>query len=90
MTTSPNSTEYIESYLVSAMAPEENLLAEARQLTDVNFAKRVAAQRKVHVVARHYGRQKLRMKLLSIHRNLFTNPTKASFIQSVVSLFEKR
>lgn len=41
-----------------------------------------------HAVVKQYGRKKLRIRLESIHQQLFTDPGKLSFRQRILRMFQ--
>lgn len=41
-----------------------------------------------HAVVKQYGRKKLRIRLETIHQNLFTDPGKVSFRDKILRMFQ--
>jgi len=41
-----------------------------------------------HAIVKQYGRKKLRIRLETIHHQLFTDPVKASFKEKILRMFQ--
>lgn len=88
MMTSKNNTSLIEKYLNGDLSFADKLLFESRLAVDLELKKDFYFQKKTHRLLKMYHREKLREELESLHQEIFNNPDKINFQQSIYQLFK--
>jgi hypothetical protein len=89
MRTSLNKIQKIEAFLTEGIAPEERVLFEASQLLDHNLAEDVILQREAYAIISAYGRAQLKTELNLLHHKLLTDPSKKTFWDLILTIFQK-
>jgi hypothetical protein len=79
----------VEKFLSRQLMPGENLLFEARLLTNPPLRINVALQAKIHSAVKCYHRKQLKLSLKEIHNELFSDPRKKSFQREIIHYFNK-
>jgi hypothetical protein len=88
MRTSLNEISDAERYLFKQLSTEESLLFEAKMLINPLLRLNVSIQKKVYSLIRLYHRKKLKEEFEAIHEDLFNQPEKRAFQESVHQLFK--
>lgn len=88
MKTSLNDTFYIENYLQGKLSPGNRLMFEARLLLSRKLRTDLYFQKKVHMLVTIYHRKKLKEELNTMHNEIFNDPDKFVFQQSIYQLFQ--
>jgi hypothetical protein len=88
MRTSLNEIKKIELFLLARLSPPESLLFEARILTNPILRMNVVLQQKIYTVVRAYHRKQLKIELKAIQRDLFSDPNKRDFQQTIRQHFQ--
>ncbi|WP_418499232.1 hypothetical protein [Flagellimonas sp.] len=88
MMTSRNNTRVIDHYLHGEPSFADKLLFEARLAVDPVLKSDFHFQKKTHRLLKMYHREKLREELEALHRELFNDPDKIRFRQSISQLFK--
>lgn len=89
MRTSLNEIKQAEKYLLNQLSTGESLLFEARMLINPLLRVNVRIQEKIYSLIGMYHRKRLKEELEIIHKNLFSNPAKKEFQQSIHQLFKR-
>ena len=89
MRTSLNEIKDTEKYLFKQLGAEELLLFEAKMLVDPVLRLNVRIQGKIYSLIRMYHRKKIKSEFEIIHDNLFSDPAKKEFQQSIHHLFKR-
>jgi len=89
MKTSWNNIRTTEQYLSGNMNTEETLLFKAKLLTDPVLRLQVALQEKTYQLVRLFARKEMKAKLEITYQQLFHNPEKQAFQQSILQYFIK-
>lgn len=89
MRTSLNKIQAIEEFLTGTIAPEEQVVFEANQLINRNLSEEVALQRKTYRVIAAYSRVALKTELNSLHHKLMRDPSKKTFRDLILTIFQK-
>jgi hypothetical protein len=88
MRTSLNEIKETENYLDKKTTGSDALLFEARLLTQPSLRLDVHLQRKLLRLVQLFHRKKVRQDLETIHQQLFADPEKVAFRQSILQLFK--
>lgn len=88
MMTSRNNTIVIDHYLHGKPSFADKLLFEARLAVDPVLKSDFHFQKKTHRLLKMYHREKLREELEALHQELFNDPNKMDFRQSISQLFK--
>ena len=88
MKTSMSETILIERYLWGELLPLEKQTFKARLLQSPRLRLRVYFQKKVHLLVKLYHRKKLKMELVVIHEDLFSNQEKTQFQEKIHQIFQ--
>jgi hypothetical protein len=89
MRASLNEIKTTELFLSAQLSPPENLLFEARILTNPILQMNVALQQKIYAVVRAYHIKQLKIELRAIQHDLFSDPDKKSFQQTIQQQFQQ-
>ncbi len=89
MTTSQNNTRLIEKYLNGRLSPADRFLFESRLIIDPVLKRDLFFQEKTLRLIKMYHREKLKEELESLHQQMFNNPDKINFRQSIYQLFKR-
>ncbi len=87
MMTSPNNTQLIDNYLSGNMSFAEKILFEARVAVNPSLKRDLHFQKKTYRLVKMYHREQLKGELKMVHQELFQNPDKLDFQQSIRQLF---
>ncbi|MGB3182371.1 MAG: hypothetical protein WBB45_13355 [Cyclobacteriaceae bacterium] len=87
MKTLPDNQQLIHSYLEHKLNPDEQLVLEARRLTDSEFAAQLETSLQTLHVVRAYGRKQLRQELQLVHKELMTPSPANTFYRRIMALF---
>ena len=88
MRTSLNEIKHVEKYLFKQLSAEESLLFEAKLLVNPVLRLNVRIQEKIYSLIKMYHRKKIKAEFEIIHDNLFSDPAKKEFQQSIHQLFK--
>lgn len=89
MTTSQNNTRLIEKYLNGRLSPADRFLFESRLIVDPVLKRDLFFQEKTLRLIKMYHREKLKEELETLHQQMFNNPDKINFRQSIYQLFKR-
>lgn len=89
MTTSQNNTGLIEKYLNGRLSPADRFLFESRLIIDPVLKRDLFFQEKTLRLIKMYHREKLKEELENLHQQMFNNPDKINFRQSIYQLFKR-
>ncbi len=89
MRTSLNEIKHVEKYLFKQLSAEETLLFEAKLLVNPILRLNVRIQEKIYSLIKMYHRKKLKEEFEIIHENLFSDPARKEFQQSIHQLFKR-
>lgn len=89
MTTSQNNTRLIEKYLNGRLSPADRFLFESRLIIDPVLKRDLFFQEKTLRLIKMYHREKLKEELENLHQQMFNNPDKINFRQSIYQLFKR-
>tara|TARA_R110002050_G_scaffold149416_1_gene275902 strand:- start:1030 stop:1299 length:270 start_codon:yes stop_codon:yes gene_type:complete len=89
MTTSQNNTRLIEKYLNGRLSPADRFLFESRLIIDPVLKRDLFFQEKTLRLIKMYHREKLKEELETLHQQMFNNPDKINFRQSIYQLFKR-
>jgi len=84
-----NKLQQIENFILRTGHAGENLVFEARVLTDEELARDVALQTEAYAIIKQYGRRKLKAEIASVHLQLFTEDKHFTFRQMILALFKE-
>jgi hypothetical protein len=85
-----NDLRQIEKYLFGKLSTASRLLFEAKLLIDPLLKQQLEWHRRLHTVIRLSGRRKIKAEAERVHRDLFGDPSNASFQQNIFQLFSKK
>lgn len=88
MRTSLIEIEQIEQFLRREMSVGEDLVMQARILTDERLKESVAAQRKLQRLIQMRYYQNLKAELELLHENILGKPENSGFRLSIINLFK--
>jgi hypothetical protein len=88
MRTSLNDIQKLEKYLDGKLEPLDALLLEAHLLTNPLLRMNLVFQQKVHSLLDLYHRRKLKEEVEAVRRDLFNDPAKAVFQQTIYEIFK--
>lgn len=88
MKTSSNNTIMIEKYLDRSMSQVNKLFFETRLRLNPVLQKQLYFQKMVHMLVKMYHRKKLKEELETVSQQLFNNPSKKEYQQSIFNLFK--
>lgn len=88
MRTSRNNVPLIERYLQGHLSPSEKLVFEAQLLLQPKLRMDLYFQKKTHRLVQLYHRKKLKAELESVHQQLFNDPDKVVFQETIYQLFK--
>jgi len=88
MRTSLTEIRQAEQYLGGQMNAEDRLLFEAKMLTNPVLNMNVAVQQKVRRIVALFHRAQLKEQAAAVHQQLFSDPRKKDFQQSIHQLFK--
>lgn len=80
-------TQYLENYLMGTLAPEENLVMDARLLLDADLHDKVMWQQRTYELVKTYSRKQLKMEIEKVHTKLFSEKRFSSFRQKIKAIF---
>ena len=83
-------TKQIDAYLQGKLKADVRLVFEARMLINPLLKLRVDCQRKLYAIIVSFGRRKIRFEADQVHQQLFNDPARVEFQQSVLKLFPKK
>ena len=89
MRTSLNKIFETEQYLQGRLAPEDQLVYDARLLVDADLNEQTRWQQHTYEVVRAYGRIQLKSRLEKIHEQLMTQPQHSSFRNKILNIFSR-
>lgn len=89
MTTSQKNTRLIEKYLNGRLSPADRFLFESRLIIDPVLKRDLFFQEKTLRLIKMYHREKLKEELETLHQQMFNNPDKINFRQSIYQLFKR-
>ena len=87
MRTSLNNILKTEQYLTGQLAPEDQLLYDARLIVDQDLKEQTQWQQHTYEVIRAYGRMQIRKQLEQMHDKLMTEPQHAGFRNKIRKIF---
>ncbi len=87
MRTSLNNILETEHYLTEQLAPEDQLIYDARLIVDEELKEQTYWQQKTYNVIHAYGRMQLRNQLEQLHEQLMTEPQHTSFRNKIRNIF---
>jgi len=87
MRTSLNNILETEQYLTGQLAPEDQLLYDARLIVDQDLKEQMQWQQHTYEVIRAYGRMQIRNQLEKLHDQLMTEPQHTSFRNKIRKIF---
>lgn len=88
MKTSQNNTRLIEKYLFRMLSPVDRFVFEARLALNPGLKKEVFAQEKIYRILKMYHREQLKEELEILHRQIFSDPSKTNFQQTIYQIFK--
>lgn len=88
MTTSLNSAQSIEKYLLQELPTDEKLLMDANRILDPALNENINWQNKTYHLVRLHGRRQLRTEIEAVHKKLFTDPAYKIFRRKIFQLFK--
>jgi hypothetical protein len=88
MRASLNDIRKTEQFLQGKLDVEENLLFEARILTNPVLRANVAVQRKIYEVVQAFHRKRLKRELRIVHLRLFSDPARKGFQREIQQHFQ--
>ena len=89
MMTSQNNTRLIEKYLNGRLSPADRFLFESKLIIDPVLKRDLFFQKKALRLIKMYHREKLKEELETLHQQIFNNPDKINFRQSIYQLFKR-
>jgi hypothetical protein len=78
----------IEKYLDKSMSQVNKLFFETRLRLNPVLQKQLYFQKMVHTLVKMYHRKKLKEELETVGQQLFNNPSKKEYQQSIFNLFK--
>lgn len=87
MPTSPSNLAYIENGLLRRLAPDEQLVFDARLLVDETLRSEAAQLQTVYAAITAAAREQLRAEVKAVHKQLFTDQTHRNFRNRILRLF---
>jgi len=78
----------IERFLLGELSALERQTFRAQMLQNPRLRLRVYFQKKVHLLVKLYHRKKLKAEMEAVHDELFQDPDKVQFQQSIFKLFQ--
>lgn len=78
----------IEKYLDRSMSQVNKLFFETRLRLNPVLQKQLYFQKMVHTLVKMYHRKKLKEELETVSQQLFNNPSKKEYQQSIFNLFK--
>jgi len=88
MKTSLNNIRILERFLTGKMRPKESLSFQVRLVDDPVLKMSLRLQEKIHALVRMYHRKKLKEEIQSVERNMFSDPMRAGFQESIQYYFK--
>jgi hypothetical protein len=85
-----NNIRLIEQYLYNTLAPGERLAFKARLLLSPSLRMDFYFQKKAYYIIKMYHREKIKEKMESLHRQIFSNPDNALFQRNIYQLFKSK
>lgn len=85
-----NETQAIEQHLFKQLAPQEQLLADARLLIDPALREKTEWQQNAYALVTAYSRQQLKKELEDVHRKLFSEKRFEGFRKRISRIFKSR
>jgi hypothetical protein len=76
----------IDQYILQAMPDTDQLVFQARMLTDADLQEKVHCQRAAHLLIRQAGREAQREKLAALHSRLWE--TDEAFRSEITAIFK--
>lgn len=90
MRTSLNDIKNDDDYLQGKLSPGDSLFFQARMIVDPFQRMKVLMLKKVHVLVKMYGRNKLKSELDELHNRIFHHPEKRLFRQRIEKIFNEK
>jgi hypothetical protein len=90
MPTSPNNLAYLEDGLLRRLAPDEQLVFDARLLVDERLRSEAAELQLAYAAITAAAREQLRAEVKAVHEQLFTAQTHRTFRNRMLRLFSNR
>ena len=87
MMTSFKEIQQAEHYIFGQLNIEDRLLFEAQLLVNPGLRANVFFQKKVYHLVKLFNRRKMKRELETIHSQIFNDPIKTEFQQSVLKFF---
>lgn len=87
MRTSLNNILETEQYLTGQLAPEDQLLYDARLIVDEDLQEQTRWQQHTYEVIRAYGRMQISNQLENIHHRFMTEPQHIIFRNKILKIF---
>ena len=84
-----NEIQQIERYLEDKLSANERIAFEGKMISDVQTRINVFFQRKLIRLLHLYHSEKLKVKLMDYHTELFNNPSKKEFHKCISKLFQE-
>jgi hypothetical protein len=88
MRTSLNNIKELEAYLEGTLSPQDSLLMEARLLSSPMWRLNFFFQKKAYGMVQLYHRRKLKEEVEAVEKQLFNDPAKTAFQQSIYRLLK--
>jgi hypothetical protein len=82
-----NEVQQIEQYLNRTLAPEEQVLMEARLLLEPALRDKVLWQQRSHELIRAYSRKQIRLEIEKAHERLFSESRFSAFRRHIKHIF---
>ena len=90
MRTSLNKIEMIEEFVLGSIEPERRVAFEANLLVDSLLSEEVLLQQETYQVVTAYNRAKLKNELEIMHHQLMHDPSKKTFREYILAIFQKQ
>lgn len=90
MRTSLNNIKRSEDFLLGVLPGEESALFQSQMILDPALRKDVAIQKMLYKIIRHFGRKTTKQRLEDLHAEIFSDPSKQIFRETVLSEFKNQ
>ncbi|MGL5888530.1 MAG: hypothetical protein ACRC3B_01515 [Bacteroidia bacterium] len=87
MPTSSSNLAYTEDGLLRRLAPDEQLVFDARLLVDETLRREAEELQTAYAAITAVAREQLRAEVKAVHQQLFTGKTHAAFRNRILRLF---
>jgi hypothetical protein len=87
MPTSPNNLAYLEDGLLRRLAPDEQLVFDARLLVDESLRSEAEELQTAYAAITAAAREQLRAEVKAVHEQLFTSKVHSNFRNRILRLF---